>query len=75
MGDSSVAITKTITIGTNKSKVRRIREPIFKRKVNPKGKCLVVVESPAKAKTIELSLIHISEPTRLHKVSRMPSSA
>ena len=23
----------------------------------------------------ELSLIHISEPTRLHKVSRMPSSA
>ena len=22
-----------------------------------------------------LSLIHISEPTRLHKVSRMPSSA
>ena len=53
MGDSSVAITKTITIGTNKSKVRRIREPIFKRKVNPKGKCLVVVESPAKAKTIE----------------------
>ena len=25
--------------------------------------------------TLELSLIHISEPTRLHKVSRMPSSA
>ena len=24
---------------------------------------------------LELSLIHISEPTRLHKVSRMPSSA
>ena len=48
-----MAITKTITIGTNKSKARRIREPIFKRKVNPKGKCLVVVESPAKAKTIE----------------------
>ena len=24
---------------------------------------------------ISLSLIHISEPTRLHKVSRMPSSA
>ena len=23
----------------------------------------------------KLSLIHISEPTRLHKVSRMPSSA
>ena len=28
------------------------------------------------AKTVyDLSLIHISEPTRLHKVSRMPSSA
>ena len=25
--------------------------------------------------TMFLSLIHISEPTRLHKVSRMPSSA
>ena len=25
--------------------------------------------------TWHLSLIHISEPTRLHKVSRMPSSA
>ena len=25
--------------------------------------------------SFELSLIHISEPTRLHKVSRMPSSA
>ena len=25
--------------------------------------------------TVGLSLIHISEPTRLHKVSRMPSSA
>ena len=24
---------------------------------------------------VDLSLIHISEPTRLHKVSRMPSSA
>ena len=27
------------------------------------------------ARDISLSLIHISEPTRLHKVSRMPSSA
>ena len=27
------------------------------------------------AAALELSLIHISEPTRLHKVSRMPSSA
>ena len=26
-------------------------------------------------KVLALSLIHISEPTRLHKVSRMPSSA
>ena len=26
-------------------------------------------------KQLGLSLIHISEPTRLHKVSRMPSSA
>ena len=26
-------------------------------------------------KNVYLSLIHISEPTRLHKVSRMPSSA
>ena len=25
--------------------------------------------------SVDLSLIHISEPTRLHKVSRMPSSA
>ena len=31
----------------------------------------------SKSSTIDLvlSLIHISEPTRLHKVSRMPSSA
>ena len=28
-----------------------------------------------KGNTFRLSLIHISEPTRLHKVSRMPSSA
>ena len=27
------------------------------------------------AQRLDLSLIHISEPTRLHKVSRMPSSA
>ena len=29
----------------------------------------------ARCQDLELSLIHISEPTRLHKVSRMPSSA
>ena len=30
---------------------------------------------PAAGSVLILSLIHISEPTRLHKVSRMPSSA
>ena len=36
----------------------------------------VVVNIPASTRLLEqLSLIHISEPTRLHKVSRMPSSA
>lgn len=44
-------ITRTITI--EKKKTRRIRQVAFKRKPNPKGKHLVVVESPAKAKTIE----------------------
>lgn len=44
-------ITRTITI--EKKKGRRTRQTIFKRKPNPKGKHLVVVESPAKAKTIE----------------------
>ena len=44
-------ITRTITI--EKKKTRRTRQAIFKRKPNPKGKHLVVVESPAKAKTIE----------------------
>lgn len=44
-------ITRTITI--EKKKGRRTRQAIFKRKPNPKGKHLVVVESPAKAKTIE----------------------
>ena len=33
------------------------------------------VPSPPLAKAIDLSLIHISEPTRLSLVSRMPSSA
>lgn len=44
-------ITRTITI--EKKKGRRTRQVAFKRKPNPKGKHLVVVESPAKAKTIE----------------------
>ena len=44
-------ITRTITI--EKKKIRRTRQVAFKRKPNPKGKHLVVVESPAKAKTIE----------------------
>lgn len=44
-------ITRTIMI--EKKKTRRTRQVAFKRKPNPKGKHLVVVESPAKAKTIE----------------------
>ena len=44
-------ITRTITI--EKKKTRRTRQVAIKRKPNPKGKHLVVVESPAKAKTIE----------------------
>lgn len=44
-------ITRTITI--EKKKTRGTRQVAFKRKPNPKGKHLVVVESPAKAKTIE----------------------
>lgn len=44
-------ITRTITI--EKKKTHRTRQVAFKRKPNPKGKHLVVVESPAKAKTIE----------------------
>ena len=45
-------ITRTITL-TRKRKGSKSNETLFKRKVNPKGKTLVVVESPAKAKTIE----------------------
>ena len=47
-------ITRTITIGSKrKTRTKAPAEPSFKRKPNPKGKHLVVVESPAKAKTIE----------------------
>lgn len=45
-------IIRTITVGT-KSKGRKKKEPVFKRKPKANGKHLVVVESPAKAKTIE----------------------
>ena len=45
-------ITRTITI-KSKKRGRAAKAPTFKRKPNPKGKHLVVVESPAKARTIE----------------------
>lgn len=50
-----MSIKVTITIGDKKKKSTAAKkaEPLFKRKANPKGKHLVVVESPAKAKTIE----------------------
>jgi len=48
-----VAITRTITIGDKKKKPSVKKEPVFKRKRNADGKTLVIVESPAKAKTIE----------------------
>ena len=38
-------------------------------------KIVVGVAVTALVIVLHLSLIHISEPTRLHKVSRMPSSA
>lgn len=51
-GGFTLPITRTITI-TKKRKGRKTGEITFRRKPNPKGKHLVVVESPAKAKTIE----------------------
>lgn len=48
-----MAITRTITIGDKKKKPSAKKEPFFKRKRNADGKTLVIVESPAKAKTIE----------------------
>lgn len=48
-----MAITRTITIGDKKKKPSSKKEPVFKRKRNADGKTLVIVESPAKAKTIE----------------------
>lgn len=55
-GGSTLSIKRTITIGDKKKRTRKAvqsEEITFKRKGNPKGKHLVVVESPAKAKTIE----------------------
>lgn len=49
-----MSIKRTITIGDRKKKTSLpSAEPAFHRKPNPKGKRLVVVESPAKARTIE----------------------
>ena len=51
-----MSIKRTITIGTKKkSRARKakVADPVFKRKPTAGGKHLVVVESPAKAKTIE----------------------
>ena len=48
-----MAITRTITIGDKKKKPSVKKEPVFKRTRNADGKTLVIVESPAKAKTIE----------------------
>ena len=54
-GELALSIKRTITIGTKtrKKRTKNVETPIFKRKSNPKGKHLVIVESPAKAKTIE----------------------
>ena len=52
-----MSIKRTITIGGKKGMAEKGalggKEIFFKRKPNPSGKCLVVVESPAKAKTIQ----------------------
>lgn len=49
-----MSIKRTITIGSKRRRTAAVidEEPDFHRKPNPKGKHLVVVESPAKAKTI-----------------------
>lgn len=50
-----MSIKVTITVGKKKRRTKAVpaEEPAFKRTPNPKGKHLVVVESPAKARTIE----------------------
>ena len=62
---------------------RKIQVPPHKQLVMDIGKTKYTVNlhfkqgtgETYKDKILKLSLIHISEPTRLHKVSRMPSSA
>ena len=49
-----MAITRTITIGDKKKKPSVKKEPVFKRKRNADGKTLVIVESPAFAKSEEI---------------------
>ena len=44
-------------------------------RLTEKGYRVGVLEAGPRYSDADLSLIHISEPTRLHKVSRMPSSA
>ena len=46
-----------------------------KQKVMEAGGLHIIGTQRHESRRIDLSLIHISEPTRLHKVSRMPSSA
>lgn len=52
-----MSIKRTITIGGKRGMAEKGplggKELFFRRKPNPAGKCLVVVESPAKAKTIQ----------------------
>ncbi len=48
-----MSIKRTITIGNAGGRHKIPTQPSFKRKPDKKGKKLVVVESPAKAKTIE----------------------
>ena len=45
------------------------------KKLIEKYRCVKDTEGMSPAKVYKLSLIHISEPTRLSLVSRMPSSA
>ena len=49
-------ITRTITIGSKrKTRTKAPAEPSFKRKPNPKGKHLVVVEGPCFERSFERS--------------------
>ena len=55
-------------------KIENAETALAKMKLNHQ---ITPLENPSQIKAArrDLSLIHISEPTRLHKVSRMPSSA